>query len=277
MVHAQNKLSIIQLALEQYRCYLKMVSTFTKSVATAVSDSETERAHFPKQGKQIKELTPHYNKSLANSNIKNADDIKCMEDEKKSTSGSPQLRKTKCECGLCCPNCLNPSNTTRMKKEYGKSTQEFTPGPGTDRKCTSVIKGANQSSNKRGMASAVSDNAIVSIINMPSQVQGQKFGKQSGHRDHSRSIVRRKVTSYRPATAPSSVCQEWKADGWKREVRSATIYTRYKTPELFSLIYSDLKSNLSSSLSITSPRHIKMNARFYRYIHNSNKTDNTFS
>ncbi len=224
--------------------------------STTSDGSKLEQIQHRKQIRHIKQLTAHYT-NFSNFAKKKAGQM----ESKESTNAKDSAPAIKCRCGLCCPNCQSSYSTSvgthRRELDDGKTWREFTPG---DTRCASAIKGDNQGSNyHKKDPTGVSPTlkltkpleGVVNIVNMPSQAQGQIFSKRSPCRQHSR-IVTRPLPNPRPATACSERQQQKAATGWKRDVRSATIYTRYKTPELFSLIYSDLKSETVSSLDISS-------------------------
>ena len=235
--------------------------------------SQLELTCYRKQVKQIKELTAHYTNYIDEkaSRIEGGAIDERMNDQCTENLSLPS-RTPPCESGV---HCFNSYCTFIADKESGlndgKTEGEFTLGK-TDKRCISVIKGDNQGSNwhKGDMDTSPvlkpkALDAVISIIDMPSQAQGQVFRNQSSCTQHNRNSTR-PVSSHRPVTAYSER-QEQKVTGWKRDVRSATMYTRYRTPELFSLIYSNLKSETtSSSLStIISPVHgdpLKTNTKY---------------
>lgn len=102
-----------------------------------------------------------------------------------------------------------------------------------------------------------------SVINMPSLLQGQAFSEpipplHGTHRLHHRSNSQPAASrgfSY-PAPLPSdcSCCLRGQVGmgttttGWKRHAHSATMYTRYRSPE-YALMYSDLEYSSTSAAS----------------------------
>ena len=221
---------------------------------TSFVASDRQQEHYRNQIRQIKQLTDHYTTfngsktKMAEKNLGKTKREMCAEANEKEKKENVLNR---CKCGLCCLNC---QNTSTMNSKYGladgKTREEFTPA-GIEKRCTSVTGGDNQGSNyrKQPLWPKKPLDTVISIINMPSQSQGQVF-IPSPCRQHNRDTSR-PVSRYRPSTAQSER-QQQKVTGWKRDVRSATMYTRYRNPELFSLIYSDLKSETVSSLEISS-------------------------
>ena len=219
-----------------------MEDSTSLEISPASDWSKQQQEHYRNQIRQIKQLTAHYitfdgsgMKEVAGSQSKDCADAV---ERKDSQLPSP------CKCGLCCLNCQNlHSASTWARLTDGKTVKEFTP----TRTCTSAKRSDNQGSNcHKGDAKSLD---TISVINMPSQSQGQVCSPPPC-KHHIRDITTRPLSSHLPATARSE-CQQ-QVTGWKRDVRSATIYTRYRTPELFSLIYSDLKSETVSSLDILS-------------------------
>lgn len=89
-----------------------------------------------------------------------------------------------------------------------------------------------------------------SVINMPSLIQGQAFSDVPPLQLSVRSISQ--PAAYSPTPPPSdcgSLRGQGAGTGWKRGAHSATMYTRYRSPE-FALMYIDLEP--SSSTDTTS-------------------------
>lgn len=147
----------------------------------------------------------------------------------------------------------------------GKNPNEFTP----TKESVYMAVGDNQCSNKLSTGAWCEIPALqpmkqwevaASVINMPSrsQIQGQSFSvsprpqppPMQHHKQHPGSISQ-------PAISPCSYSQcstipdsdqrpATSGRGWRRDTRSATMYTRYRSPELFSLMYSDQESSTTA-------------------------------
>lgn len=161
------------------------------------------------------------------------------------------------DCGAFSRNYWTASVRVSNDEKFGS---KFTP--------TCKKKGDNHGADRRPDGANWSPNVVslqpmklselgASIINMPSLVQGQAFSEVvpplqcSAHRQHHRSTA----AGY-PAPPPS----DWGylagqggrgRTGWKRGAHSATMYTRYRSPE-FALMYLELEPSSTSCVCVAS-------------------------
>lgn len=127
-----------------------------------------------------------------------------------------------------------------------KMDSEFTP---TTAMGDFLLKGDNQSANwgQNGTCAPMKLSEVgASIINMPSLKQGQAFSdisplQGSGYKHHHRSSAQQ-ASWQSPGSGQASLGPGQRlGSGWRRNAHSATMYTRYRSPE-FALMYSDLES-----------------------------------
>lgn len=143
----------------------------------------------------------------------------------------------------------------------GKISSKFTP-KGSEEKGANF--GANFGANwSQGCTCSTSLQPMkvaeqgASIINMPSLLQGQAFSDippegVKVHKLHHRSISQPASRGFSYPAAPTSSCwqgqerpRETETTGWRRGAHSATMYTRYRSPE-FALMYGDMESTTAS-------------------------------
>lgn len=172
--------------------------------------------------------------------------------------------------GVCaheCCNCKNPVAVTGEKIKVRENAGKFTPAAFLAGKGF-LLKGDNHSANWDSASTCrlqpmkLSETGA-SVINMPSLLQGQAFSDPipplhhgSAHRLRNSQPAASIEFSY-PAPPPSdcsSCCLQGQfgmgtaGTGWKRRAHSATMYTRYRSPE-YALMYSDLESSSTSTAS----------------------------
>lgn len=116
-----------------------------------------------------------------------------------------------------------PAKDEDVKPSRGKGQDEFTPVAIWERKM-SIPTSDNRGSN--GCQPMIQWDTVISVVNMPSLTQGQAFNTISPDS---------KVLSSRPLSGYAPELEEGprlSMRGWRREVRSATMYERYQESPL---------------------------------------------